>query len=53
MRLTVFIKMGLFKNECYPVAEKMARNGFYLPSGLGLTNNDIEVVISEVNKCVS
>jgi perosamine synthetase len=49
----VFIKMGLFKNECYPVAEKMARNGFYLPSGLGLTNNDIEVVISEVNKCVS
>ena len=49
----VFKKMGLFKDECYPVAEKMARNGFYLPSGLGLTNNDIEVVISEVNKCVS
>lgn len=49
----VFKKMGLFKDECYPVAEKMARNGFYLPSGLGLTNNDIEVVIFEVNKCVS
>lgn len=33
----VFIKMGLFKNESYPIAEKLARNGFYLPSGLGLT----------------
>ncbi|MES2431371.1 MAG: DegT/DnrJ/EryC1/StrS family aminotransferase [Bacteroidota bacterium] len=40
----VFLNMGLFKNEHYPVAEKMARNGFYLPSGLGLTEAEqIEV----------
>jgi len=32
----VFQKMGLFKNEKYPMAEKLARNGFYIPSGLGL-----------------
>jgi perosamine synthetase len=34
----IFKKMGLFKNESYPIAEKLARNGFYLPSGLGLSN---------------
>jgi perosamine synthetase len=32
----IFQKMGLFENDSYPIAEKMARNGFYLPSGLGL-----------------
>ena len=40
----VFLNMGLFANEKYPVAEKLARNGFYVPSGLGLTNEDIEEV---------
>jgi len=34
----VFQKRGWFKGEHYPVAEKMARRGFYLPSGLGLTD---------------
>jgi perosamine synthetase len=44
----VFQKMGLFKNEQYPNAERMARNGFYLPSGLGLMDNEIEIIISNV-----
>lgn len=44
----VFKKMGLFKNEIYPVAEKLARNGFYIPSGLGLTKNDKETVINVI-----
>lgn len=38
----VFNKMGLFINECYPVAENLARRGFYLPSGLALTDKQIE-----------
>lgn len=46
----VFQKMGLFINESYPVAEKMARNGFYLPSGLGLTDDEIERVIEVLKK---
>jgi perosamine synthetase len=41
----VFLKMGLFQNESYPNAEKIARNGFYIPSGLGLSNQEIEHVI--------
>ena len=46
----VFQKMGLFKNESYPVAEKLARNGFYIPSGLGLTNEEIASVINVIIK---
>lgn len=41
----VFNNMGLYQNEKYPVAEKLARNGFYIPSGLGLTDDDIDRVI--------
>lgn len=40
----VFQGMGLFQNEQYPNAEKIARNGFYLPSGLGLGDEEIEYV---------
>ncbi len=29
-----FIKMGFLKDEHYPVAERIARQGLYLPSGL-------------------
>ncbi|WP_281637400.1 DegT/DnrJ/EryC1/StrS family aminotransferase [Flavobacterium marginilacus] len=46
----VFQKMGLFKNESYPAAEKLARNGFYIPSGLGLTNEEIADVINVMIK---
>ena len=44
----VFQKMGLFKGEHYPVAEKLARNGFYVPSGLGLKDSEIEEVINSI-----
>lgn len=38
----VFRRMGLFANERYTTAERMARRGFYLPSGLSLSNAEIE-----------
>ena|SRR5437764_9063296 len=38
----VFKKMGLFEGERHPVAERIARRGFYVPSGLGLTERQIE-----------
>jgi perosamine synthetase len=40
----VFQKMGLFINEQYPVAEFMAENGFYIPSGLNLTEEQMKTV---------
>ena len=46
----VFKKMGLFINERYPVAERLARRGFYVPSGLALTDEQMERVAEEVKK---
>ena len=40
----VFQKMGLFKDEKYPVSENIARRGFYLPSGVALKLSDIDIV---------
>jgi len=40
----VFRKMGLFEGLKFPVAERIARRGFYLPSGLALTREQAEVV---------
>ena len=40
----VFQKMGLFDNESYPVAERIARRGLYIPSGMALTEKQIECV---------
>ena len=40
----VFEKMGLFIDEDYPVAERIAKRGFYIPSGLSLTNKQIDQV---------
>lgn len=49
----VFQGMGLFKDESHPHAERIARNGFYLPSGLGLTDADIDTVIDTFKKVVA
>lgn len=38
----VFKKMGLFAGESYPVAERIARRGFYIPSGMALTGEQME-----------
>ena len=35
--------MGLFAGERHPVAERLARRGFYLPSGMALTDAQIEL----------
>ncbi|HPS31670.1 MAG TPA: DegT/DnrJ/EryC1/StrS family aminotransferase [bacterium] len=49
----VFIKAGMFENEKYPVAERIARRGFYIPSGLGLSEVEMERVAAEVkNVCI-
>ena len=37
----VFLKRGMFADVRCPVAERIAERGFYLPSGLGLTDDEI------------
>ncbi|MBD3231337.1 aminotransferase DegT [Candidatus Dependentiae bacterium] len=42
----VFKKLGFFKNQKFPIAENLARRGFYIPSGLGLKRTEMERVCS-------
>lgn len=44
----IFRKLGLFRGERYPVAERLARQGLYLPSGLTLTEAQIDQVCDAV-----
>jgi perosamine synthetase len=48
----VYQKMELFKNESYPNAEYLARKGFYIPSGLALTREQMDEVIDKVVKVI-
>ncbi|MBS0417184.1 MAG: DegT/DnrJ/EryC1/StrS family aminotransferase [Proteobacteria bacterium] len=44
----VLLERGLFAGESYPVAERMYRNGFYIPSGLALTEAQMTRVAEAV-----
>ncbi|MCU0440320.1 MAG: DegT/DnrJ/EryC1/StrS family aminotransferase [Raineya sp.] len=44
----VYQKMGWFEGETYPVAERMANRGFYIPSGLGLQESEMEEIVEKV-----
>jgi len=46
-------KMGLYKSETYPNAEIMYNYGFYLPSGLALTNEQIHEVATALREILN
>ena len=46
----VLLNKGLFKGEQYPVAERISRRGFYIPSGLALNNSEIEKITKVLQK---
>lgn len=47
------LKMGLFKGETYPVAERLARQGIYIPSGLALHVDEMKTVSDKLKKVVA
>ena len=49
----VFAKMGLFVGERHPVSERIARRGFYLPSGLALTDDQMDRVVEGVKELMA
>jgi perosamine synthetase len=49
----VFQRMGLFQNEHYPVTERIARQGLYLPSGMSLTEAQLDQVCNIVYRVLS
>ena len=49
----ILLKKKFFKkNMKFPVAEYLSKSGFYLPSGLGITNKEIDFVSDKVNKII-
>ncbi len=46
----VFQKMGLFEGERYPVSERLYEKGFYVPSGLGVTDEQMEYVAKQLHE---
>ena len=49
----VLRKRGLFGGERYPVAERIARRGLYLPSGLALTEAQLNQVCAAVRRVLA
>jgi len=49
-RQPVFKKIGLFKQEKYPVAEDWGNRGLYLPSSSGLTEEKIKHMAEKIKK---
>jgi perosamine synthetase len=49
----VYTRQGLFKDEHYPVTERIARQGLYLPSGLTLSETHLDHVCQAVEKILA
>lgn len=46
-------RLGLFHGEHYPVAERLARRGLYVPSGLALSDEQVAIVCSAVREALA
>ncbi len=49
----VYLKQGMFEGVSCPNAERIAQRGFYIPSGLAITDRQIEIVAGAVRKLFS
>lgn len=49
----VLLERGLFRAQRYPVAERLARQGLYLPSGLALTEDQVDQVCAAVREALA
>lgn len=49
----VLRRKGLFEGENYPVAERLCRQGFYIPSGMALKSDQIETVAKVVKEVLA
>jgi len=49
----MFQRQGMFKGEHYPVTERIARRGFYLPSGLAVTEEQQRRAADAVGKVLA
>lgn len=49
----VFHEMGYYNGEKHPVAERIARQGLYLPSGMTITDEQMEEAAATVRKILN
>jgi len=49
----VFHNLGLFVDEHYPVTERIARQGLYLPSGLSIKESQMDTVCDAMHTILS
>lgn len=49
-RQPAFLAIGLFRNERYETAEKLSSDGLSLPSGTGITDREIRLVVKEIRQ---
>lgn len=48
----VFNRLGLFEGDSHPVSERISRRGFYIPSGLAISEEQIHRVSSAVRSVI-
>ena len=46
----MLFRSGYFQGENYVNAEYLARKGFYIPSGMALTEKQMEIVVTQIKR---
>ena len=46
----IYKKMKIFNNKKYPISVKISKKGFYIPSGIGITKKELDIVINKIIK---
>ena len=49
----IFKKLKFFPKNKFKNSDYLSKNGFYLPSGIGITNEEINFVSKKVLKLIS
>ena len=47
-RQPIFNKMGFFQTDSHPNSERIAEQGFYIPSGIGISDEQIQKVANSL-----
>ena len=46
----IYKRMKIFDNKKYPISVKISKKGFYIPSGIGITKKELDIVINKIIK---
>ena len=49
----IYQKLKIFKNQNFKNSEKLAKKGFYIPSGVGTTDSQIKIVSREISSIIN